>query len=235
MGAPYLLNPHSCEFPEVHTACEEPNGLLAVGGDLSPERLLSGYRLGIFPWYNEDQPILWWCPNPRAVLFPANFKKSRSLAKTLRKEVYQVSFDQCFSDVVDACAQPRPEQDGTWIIPEMAEAYGVLHEMGIAHSIEAWYQGELVGGLYGVALGRIFFGESMFSRRPDASKVALAVLSQQLDKWGFPLIDCQLESDHLLSLGAELIPRMRFRQYLDEFCANPGPKGDWGKLIGKGN
>lgn len=231
MGAPYLLNPHSCEFPEIETACVEPNGLLAVGGDLSVDRLLSAYRLGIFPWYNEDQPILWWSPNPRAVLFPQNIKISRSLAKTLRNKKYQVTFDRCFGEVIQACAEPRPDQDGTWIIPEMTDAYRLLHEMGIAHSIETWYEGNLVGGLYGVSVGRIFFGESMFSRQRDASKVALARLCEQLDRWGFPLIDCQLESDHLLSLGAELIPRETFREYLDEYCAIDGPKGNWDKIV----
>ncbi|MDH5594857.1 MAG: leucyl/phenylalanyl-tRNA--protein transferase, partial [Gammaproteobacteria bacterium] len=167
-------------FPDVEQALTEPEGLLAVGGDLSPERLLEAYRRGIFPWYSEDQPVLWWSPNPRSVLFPDKLKISRSLKKTLNKNLYTVTLDTAFRDVMVACAQPRKDGNGTWITPDMIDAYCTLFEQGHAHSVETWLNDELVGGLYGIAIGKVFFGESMFSKKTDASKVAFTKLVQQL-------------------------------------------------------
>lgn len=228
--APYWIDPSddSCRFPNVELALREPDGLLAVGGDLSPKRLLAAYRQGIFPWYNHDQPILWWAPDPRMVLFPQRLKISRSLSKTLRKDHFTVTADTAFADVIHACSKPRTsDADGTWITDEMIQAYCRLHELGHAHSAECWRDGELVGGLYGVAMGGVFFGESMFSRVTDASKVAFVQLVQQLRQWGFSLIDCQVESTHLQSLGAENISRQHFSAYLDEFANLPGQPGKW--------
>lgn len=195
-------------FPPLSQA--SPEGLLAVGGDLSPRRLRAAYRQGIFPWYSDDQPILWWAPDPRAVLFPDRVHVSRSLRRTLKRGRYRVSLDRAFAEVVRQCARPRPDQHGTWITPAMQAAYQRLHEEGGAHSVEVWEGERLAGGLYGVALGRVFFGESMFHRSPDASKVALVILARQLARWGYRVIDCQIPSAHLARLGAELIPRDRF-------------------------
>lgn len=214
-------------FPPVENALREPNGLLAVGGDLSPERLLEAYSKGIFPWFNADEPILWWSPNPRMVLFPEEIKISRSLRKTLKKEHYQIRTDGSFTQVMHACASPRKGQAGTWIHPEMIAAYTVLHEMGLAHCVETWMDGELVGGLYGVALGQVFFGESMFSYVPDASKIALVHLAKQLQRWEFGLIDCQVKTGHLTSLGAREIPRSEFSQQLDRLIADIKPGNKW--------
>lgn len=213
-------------FPDVEQAMEEPDGLLAVGGDLSPARLLAAYSQGIFPWYSDGQPILWWSPNPRAVLYPAQLKISRSLRKRLRKQEYTITLDEDFAGVIEQCASPRDKQSGTWITLEMQQAYRRLHAQGYAHSVEAWHQGELVGGLYGIALGKVFFGESMFSRRTDASKVAFVHLVRQLMCWGYPLIDCQVSSEHLCSLGAINIPRQDFIRQLHTLVyqnAHPGP------------
>jgi leucyl/phenylalanyl-tRNA--protein transferase len=223
----FLLKTSDYRFPPVEFA--SPEGLLAVGGDLRVERLLEGYRHGIFPWYNEGQPILWWSPDPRAVLFPKKLGISRSLRKTLRREVFDVTFDTRFRDVMQACAEPREQhpRGGTWITAEMTEAYVRLHERGYAHSVETWQDGELVGGLYGVALGGIFFGESMFSRRSDASKVALAWLTRHLDAWNFLLIDCQLPTPHLASLGAEELRRNVFLDHLDAALKLPARMGTW--------
>lgn len=214
-------------FPPVELA--SPEGLLAVGGDLRAERLLEAYRHGIFPWYNPGQPILWWSPDPRAVLFPNKLRVSRSLGKALRQKKFDVSLDTAFRDVIEACAQPRPKSPGggTWITPEMIEAYDVLHERGLAHSVESRRDGKLVGGLYGVALGHAFFGESMFSREADASKVAFVHLVRQLERWGFALIDCQLPSAHLFSLGAEEIRRRDFMARLEQALTPPGHRGRW--------
>lgn len=200
-------------FPDVDEAMREPNGLLAAGGDLSPQRLIEAYRHGIFPWYGESDPILWWSPDPRLVLFPENLRISRSLTKSLRKD-YEIRTDSVFETVMRKCAEPRRDGVGTWISEEMISAYCALHEMGIAHSIETWVEGELVGGLYGMALGKVFFGESMFSRRTDASKIAFVHLVLQLKRWGFPLIDCQVRTEHLASLGATEIPRSEFASIL---------------------
>jgi len=216
MRLPVWLEPHSPPeaFPRVEQALDEPNGLLAVGGDLKPERLLAAYRRGIFPWYSRGQPILWWSPDPRTVLFPDALHVSRSLRKRLRQGRYALSVDTAFAQVIKGCAAPRARQPGTWITPEMELAYCRLHALGRARSIECWAAGELVGGLYGVALGRVFFGESMFSRRSDASKVALA----HLCTLGYALIDCQLPSAHLARLGAVTLPRRRFLRLLDAWC-----------------
>jgi leucyl/phenylalanyl-tRNA--protein transferase len=204
-------------FPDVDNAMIQPNGLLAVGGDLSPARLLHAYQRGIFPWFSEGQPILWWAPDPRAVLFPRAMNISRSLGKTLRREVFEVSFDRAFARVIQACAAPRGQQNDTWITGRMIAAYCELHGRGFAHSVECWKDGELAGGLYGVGIGRVFFGESMFSRVSDASKVALAALCQS----GYQLIDCQLPSDHLKRLGAMDLPRRQFMRLLEHWRGAP--------------
>jgi leucyl/phenylalanyl-tRNA--protein transferase len=184
--------------------------LLAAGGSLTTRRLVEAYSLGIFPWFNEGDPILWWSPDPRTVLQPARLHVSHSLRKKLRKEAFRVTIDRAFGRVLDGCAAPRTGDTGTWLSPSMRRAYTALHTNGLAHSIEVWMDGELAGGIYGVAIGRMFFGESMFSRRTDASKIAMARLAAQLERWDYPLIDCQLETEHLLSLGAEHMSRRRF-------------------------
>jgi leucyl/phenylalanyl-tRNA---protein transferase len=203
-------------FPAVDRALTEPAGLLAAGADLSVLRLLEAYRQGIFPWYSEGQPILWWSPDPRMVLFPAELRVSRSLAKTIRRETFEVRADSAFMAVMEGCRSPRPGQGGTWITEAMVEAYCRLHEAGFAHSVEAWRDGELAGGLYGVAIGRMFFGESMFARATDASKVALVSLVRQLDKWEFGMIDCQMKTRHLAAFGAREIPRSEFNRRVRE-------------------
>lgn len=215
------LNTDSYDFPDPANALEEPDGLLAVGGDLSPERILAAYRRGIFPWFNPGDPILWWSPNPRTVFFPEQLHISHSLRKTLRRGVYRVSFDNCFRAVMRACAAPRTYADGTWISEEIIAGYSALHERGLAHSVEVWRDKELVGGLYGIALGRVFFGESMFSRADNASKVGFAHLVRQLRAWDFQLIDCQVANDHLFSLGAVEIPREEFQRMLINFTNKP--------------
>jgi leucyl/phenylalanyl-tRNA--protein transferase len=212
-------------FPLVTTALIEPSGLLAAGGDLSPARLVDAYRHGIFPWFNQDQPILWWSPDPRTVLFPNELKVSRSLAKAMRNRSYEIRADNSFRSVMQACALPRPSQDGTWISDEMIAAYCALHEKGLAHSVETWIDGELAGGLYGVALGRMFFGESMFTRAADASKIAFVHLVRQLERWNFGMIDCQVHTDHLASLGARAIARMDFVRKLQELINYEGDTG----------
>lgn len=223
---PWLTAAH--EFPPLATALSEPNGLLAVGGDLAPERLLAAYRRGIFPWYSPGEPILWWSPDPRMVLFPAEFKVSRSLGRTLRRGGYEVRLDTAFARVIAACAQtPRRGQHGTWIVPEMQAAYRRLHELGLAHSVETWVDGELVGGLYGIALGRMFYGESMFSWRSDASKIAAAHLARYLERLGFGMVDCQMHTAHLASLGAREIPRDDFIARLDALVAAGPAPGPW--------
>ena len=223
---PWLTAAH--EFPPLATALSEPNGLLAVGGDLAPERLLAAYRRGICPWYSPGEPILWWSPDPRMVLFPAEFKVSRSLGRTLRRGGYEVRLDTAFARVIAACAQtPRRGQHGTWIVPEMQAAYRRLHELGLAHSVETWVDGELVGGLYGIALGRMFYGESMFSWRSDASKIAVAHLARYLERLGFGMVDCQMHTAHLASLGAREIPRDDFIARLDALVAAGPAPGPW--------
>lgn len=229
MRCPVLLDPYaeSNRFPAVERALEEPNGLLAIGGCLEPDWLLEAYRRGIFPWYSPGQPILWWSPDPRMVLEPTALKLSRSLRKSLRKDLFTVTLDEAFAAVMRGCAEPRADAQGTWITSDMERAYLRLHELGHAHSVEAWQDGELVGGLYGVALGRVFFGESMFTRRTDASKVAFVHLVRQLQAWGFVLIDCQVYTGHLASLGAAPIPRTRFSALLEEHAYAADRAGPW--------
>lgn len=197
-------------FPPVHCALHEPNGLLAAGADLSPARLLQAYRLGIFPWFSPGEPVLWWSPDPRMVLFPAEIRLRRSLLKVLRKHAYEVRCDTAFEAVMRACAAPRAHQNGTWISEDMIQAYCHLHRLGYAHSVETWMEGELVGGLYGMALGRVFYGESMFSRRSDASKIALAHLARYLEVEAYAVIDCQMNTGHLASMGGREIAREQF-------------------------
>jgi len=227
MSLPWLSENH--QFPPVSTALAD--GLLASGGDLSPARLLNAYRQGIFPWFNVDSPILWWSPDPRMVLIPEQINISKSLKRTLNKQPYTVTFDQAFTAVMTACAQPRDDEleaeSSTWIHPDMIAAYTQLHQQGYAHSVECWADGRLVGGLYGVAIGRVFFGESMFSFARDSSKVALVILCQQLQKWGVPLIDCQLYSAHLASMGAIEIDRDDFVAVLDQFCPLEPDAASW--------
>ena len=211
-----------------------PDGLLAVGGDLSSERLLLAYQLGIFPWYEEGQPILWWSPDPRLVLDLEDLHITTRLRRTLRKGTFKVTFDTAFAEVIRACAEvPRKGQDGTWITQEMEQAYIGLHQEGYAHSAESWLNGELVGGVYGVSLGRSFFGESMFFRKTDASKVAFATLAQQLKGWGFHMIDAQVTTQHLLTLGAKEIPRRVFLKRLHMSLRFPTLRGKWENVTGE--
>ncbi len=219
-------DPEDTRFPPTTAALPEPNGLLAAGGRLTPTRLLAAYGRGIFPWYEEGQPVLWWTPDPRAVLMPEEIRISRSLDKTLRNGGYTVSVDQEFQSVVEGCAAPRADA-GTWITGKMARAYCQLHDLGHAHSVEAWNRGQLAGGLYGVTIGRVFFGESMFSRQRDASKVALVHLVTRLREMGYGLIDCQLPTSHLASLGARLIDRKDFESMLGELCPGEPDSADW--------
>ena len=212
-------------FPPVSKALHSPNGLLCAGGDLSPRRIVEAYSRGIFPWFSEGDPILWWSPDPRMVLFPEELKVSRSLRKTVARATYEIRTDTAFREVMQACAQPRGGHGGTWIVPEMIAAYSALHEQGFAHSVEAWQEDELVGGLYGVALGKVFFGESMFARAPDASKAALVHLVGRLREQDYRLVDCQQATAHLASLGAREIPRAAFAQLLRESIQYP-PSGD---------
>lgn len=214
-------------FPPIEHALHEPNGLLAAGGTLSIKRLLDAYRQGIFPWFNAGEPILWWSPDPRMVLFPGEFKISRSLRKALSRRNYQIRSDSAFEQVMRACAAPRDGQAGTWIHEDMIAAYSELHRLGIAHSVEVWHNSDLVGGLYGVGIGRVFFGESMFSRVPNASKIALAHLVTQLQRWNYGMIDCQMSTPHLASLGAREIPRTEFMLLLKELVHYPQPVTEW--------
>lgn len=225
----FILDPRAdpTTFPNPEYALNDPNGLLAAGGDLSPARIVAAYRQGIFPWYNPGEPILWWSPDPRAVLYPDHLKIARSLRKTLNKQLFRVTLDSAFVQVMRQCASPRQGQPGTWITPEILSAYSNLHAMGIAHSVECWQGEQLVGGLYGLALGKVFFGESMFSQVTDASKVALVYLVAQLKIWGYELIDCQVATTHLLSLGAELIPRAEFISELRRLCSTGGRPPPW--------
>lgn len=220
------LHRDALEFPPLSKAMREPNGLLAAGGDLSPERLVSAYRHGCFPWFQAGQPILWWSPDPRTVLFPEELHISRSLSKALRQKRFQVSFDQDFAEVIRACAAPRTYAQDTWITESMQDAYLQLHQRGIAHSVEVRQDGELVAGLYGLAMGQLFFGESMFSRADNASKVGFATLVTRLRQWGFVLIDCQMPTQHLHSFGARAIARSRFADYLQRHLDQPS-MADW--------
>jgi len=215
-------------FPPLSAALVDPNGLLAAGGDLAPERLIAAYRRGIFPWYSAGQPILWWSPDPRMVLFVDEFRVSRTLTRRVRRQEFTIRIDTAFRDVIDSCAAtPRDGQRGTWITPEMIDAYCELHRRGIAHSVESWRDGQLCGGLYGMALGRVFFGESMFARETDASKVALVHLVAILKGQGVALIDCQQETAHLQSFGARPIPRAAFAGLLTELIHSTEPVAGW--------
>lgn len=224
----HLLDPHRPQFPHPDTALRDPNGLLAIGGDLTSAWLLAAYRQGIFPWFDDDRgPVLWWSPDPRAVLLPDEIRISRRLARTMRSGTFQVTVDRAFAEVIKGCAAPRTYATGTWITPRMRTAYQRLHRAGFAHSCEVWRDKNLVGGLYGVSLGGMFFGESMFFRDRDASKVALAGLMQLLERWEFTLLDCQVMNPHLASLGAREIPRREFLELLAASQETPTHTGPW--------
>ena len=223
---PWLENTGA--FPPLELALAEPNGLLCAGGDLSARRIIEAYLQGIFPWYGDGEPILWWSPDPRMVLVPSELRISRSLRKALRKGGHEVRLDFDFAAVIRACAgAPRRGQAGTWITAAMQDAYCALHELGFAHSVETWLNGRLVGGLYGLAIGRMFYGESMFAHATDASKIALAHLTRFLEKRGFGLIDCQMKTPHLASLGGREIPRREFIAQLRDLTAMPPLRGRW--------
>lgn len=221
------LDSEQTSFPDISRALAEPNGLLAAGGDLSTKRLLEAYSKGIFPWFEEDQPILWWSPDPRMVLFPDQLSISKSLQKALNKSHLEITMDQAFAEVMQCCAAPRGEASGTWITEEMHDSYCELFDKGHAHSVEVWNQGALVGGLYGVSLGRIFFGESMFSFESNTSKIALVNLVKQLRQWNYELIDCQVRSEHLETLGATEISRDEFDRRLQQSLKKPGQPAPW--------
>ena len=225
MTIPWLSE--SDPFPPVETALRDPNGLLAAGGDLSPRRLLDAYARGIFPWFGEDDPVLWWSPDPRMILRLHELHVSRSLRRTMRSGRYTVTLDTAFDQVMAGCAAPRGDEDGTWITAEMTEAYQRLAVLGYAHSVETWSDGRLVGGLYGVAIGCMFFGESMFSWSSDASKVALAGLVGQLRRWDFEMIDCQMATSHLASLGAREVPRAEFLTDVTGLIHRPAVAAPW--------
>lgn len=214
-------------FPPTRLALREPNGLLAAGGDLSPQRILAAYSQGIFPWFSEGEPILWWSPAPRMVLCPAELKVSRSMDKVLRNQRYEIRVDTAFREVMSACSEPRSQQQGTWIVPEMVDAYCRLHQLGYAHSFETWVDGELVGGLYGIGLGLMFYGESMFSRRSNASKLAFIHMVRHLQAQGVTMIDCQMHTGHLQSLGAKLVSRQTFLATLKENARRAQPAAMW--------
>lgn len=215
------------DFPDTAEALAEPDGLLAAGGDLAPERLIIAYRSGIFPWFSNEQPILWWAPDTRSVIYPEALKVSRSLRKTLKRNTFSLTIDRAFDLVMRGCAAPRRNQAGTWITDSMITAYATLHRHGYAHSVECWAAGELVGGLYGVAIGQVFFGESMFSKRTDASKIALVTLATRLLGWGYRLIDCQVHNSHLASLGATTIKRTEFNALITKYCARTPRQDAW--------
>jgi leucyl/phenylalanyl-tRNA--protein transferase len=227
MPLPWLDPDAEPAFPPVETALADPVGLLAAGGKLSPDWLVTAYSQGIFPWFEMGQPVLWWSPDPRLVLYPERVKISRSMRKLIRKQPYLITMDTNFEDVIHNCKSERDGATGTWITDEMQAAYIQLHELGLAHSIEVWAGSAIVGGLYGVALGKVFFGESMFSRQANASKIALIALALQLQRWQFGLIDCQVSSQHLLSMGAEEISRHNFGVQLRDLSAHDLQPGPW--------
>jgi leucyl/phenylalanyl-tRNA--protein transferase len=214
-------------FPPIDFALSDPNGLLAAGADLSPARLIDAYTRGIFPWFGEEDPVLWWSPDPRMVLYGGELRVSRSLRRVIRSGRFRVTLDTAFAAVMAGCAEPRPGQDGTWITPEMTAAYTRLAALGHAHSVEAWVDDSLAGGLYGVALGRMFFGESMFARVTDASKVAFVHLVRQLERWGMPMLDCQMSTPHLASLGAREVPRDVFTREVRRLVSQPEVPAPW--------
>jgi leucyl/phenylalanyl-tRNA--protein transferase len=214
-------------FPPPELALQQPNGLLAAGGDLSPARLLDAYAQGIFPWFGREDPLLWWSPDPRMVLYVRELRISRSLRRTIKSRRFHVTMDTAFPEVISGCAEPRPSQDGTWITPEMHDAYCRLFEMGHAHSVETWTGSRLVGGLYGVAIGRMFFGESMFARESDASKIGFVHMVTQFERWRMPMIDCQMPTSHLASFGAREIPRSAFLERVSQLVHEPAPATPW--------
>lgn len=223
---PVFLLSDTIEFPPPHLASEE--GLLAVGGDLSQKRLLLAYRMGIFPWFSNNEPILWWSPDPRLVLYPHEFKISKTIKKIIKKDVFKVTMDLAFNEVINQCAQVRLKKNqGTWIVKDMIDAYCNLHESGFAHSVEVWQGGDLAGGLYGVSLGKCFFGESMFTRVSNASNIGLVKLLEHLKKLSFDMIDCQVATEHLTRFGARQIPRIRFLNQLEKSLKAPTIKGKW--------
>ena len=231
LDLPHLGNDPGTPFPPISEALESPNGLLAWGGDLQPERLLMAYRSGIFPWYSDAQPILWWSPVPRCVIFPEKIYLSTRTRRRYNSGVYRLSADSVFAEVISACAEPRGHDSGTWITQEMVEAYIHLHQLGHAHSLEVWEGDLLVGGIYGLAMGSVFFGESMFSRRTDASKIALVALCRQLQGRGYGLLDCQVGNPHLYSMGAEELPREAFETLLGDLIEVSQPGGSWQNLF----
>ena len=213
-------------FPPLHNAMEQPNGLLAAGGDLSSRRILDAYKKGIFPWYSKNQPILWWSPNPRLILYPDRIRISKSLRKSMKRS-YQITMDQSFSEVIVRCQAPRKEESETWITNELLESFNNLHELGYAHSVEVWLDSKLIGGLYGLAIGKAFFGESMFSSASNASKIALVALANKLSLWNYGVIDCQISSKHLMSMGAEEISRQKFALLLATLVNYPVENRTW--------
>jgi len=229
---PHLSDDPSTPFPPTSEALERPNGLLAWGGGVEPERLLAAYRLGIFPWYTENEPVLWWSPAPRCVIFPADVHFSRRTRRRYRSGNFTLTADTAFDEVIGACATPRKADSGTWITAELRHAFSRLHQMGFAHSVEVWSNRTLVGGIYGLALGRVFFGESMFSRETDTSKIALVSLCRQLEAWGFELLDCQVSNPHLLSMGAVLLSRDEFEDCLRSSEDSPVSPGPWTATFG---
>jgi leucyl/phenylalanyl-tRNA--protein transferase len=231
LDLPFLGNDSDRPFPPTAEALGSPNGLLAWGGDLQPERLLTAYRSGIFPWYSDEQPILWWSPVPRCVIFPDKVYLSRRTRRRYNSGVYRLSADSAFAEVISGCAEPRGLASGTWITQEMLEAYIHLHQLGHAHSLEVWEEDLLVGGIYGLAIGSVFFGESMFSRRTDASKIALVALCRQLHGRGYGLLDCQVGNPHLHSMGAEELERGAFEALLADLIEKPQPGGSWQDLF----
>jgi leucyl/phenylalanyl-tRNA--protein transferase len=224
---PLLDSSQPGHFPDPRNALRDPNGLLAFGGDLSPERLMAAYGQGIFPWFNEDDPPLWWSPDPRCVFQTAELQINRSLRRQLAGKSWRLTIDHAFRQVVEACAAPRPGQAGTWIVPAMMDAYTRLHELGHAHSVEVWEGDDMVGGIYGIAIGRLFCGESMFSRQSGGSKIALIALARLLRSWEFPIIDAQVSNPHLLSLGASEYSRARFLRTVAQLTQLPGKPGSW--------
>ncbi len=227
---PLLDSARPEHFPDPRKALNEPNGLLAFGGDLSPRRLLAAYAQGIFPWFNEDEPLLWWSPDPRCVFHTHALKPNRSLRRRLAQVSWRITVDHAFRDVVEACAAPRPSQSGTWIVPAMIDAYTHLYDLGHAHSVEVWEDDRLVGGIYGIAVGRLFCGESMFSAESGGSRVALMALAKLLQRWDFPLIDAQVTNAHLLQLGAVEYPRGQFLRMVAQITHLAGQPGSWAEF-----
>jgi leucyl/phenylalanyl-tRNA--protein transferase len=231
LDIPQLDADPASPFPASIQALREPNGLLAWGGDLQPERLLNAYRAGIFPWYTENQPLLWWSPAPRCVIFPVDVYISKRTRRRYNSGQYTLTADRDFAGVIRACAEDRGDRGGTWITSGMLDAYTGLHRLGHAHSIEAWQDGQLAGGIYGLAIGAVFFGESMFTRQSDVGKIALIALCKQLERWSFGMLDCQLSNPHLMRMGAVEIPRQEFEQRLAEGVSKTRPAGVWTKVF----